>query len=256
MGAWGPGVFSNDTAADIRGDFRELLEDGLTPDRATQKLINASTSVDDPDDATSFWTGLAAAQMTLGVLQPLVRDRAVALIDAGGDLHMWTDAKLAAKRRAILERLRSQLLGPQKAPARIRRPKRIPSPVKIGEVFLLTLDNGRQARFHVLAMKEHRMGDFPIIELIDDRGRPFRQHYKQPDRWTKRSLAKDPWARYEIVSSRLKDLPGDTEITVVGETKPQPQATGFSYTSWRNVKREAERLIDEPDAHPKSGLFG
>jgi hypothetical protein len=29
--------------------------------------------------------------------------------------------------------------------------------VKVGEVFLLTLDNGRQARFHVLGMKEHRM---------------------------------------------------------------------------------------------------
>jgi Domain of unknown function (DUF4259) len=257
VGAWGTGIFSNDTAADIRGDLRELLEDGLTPDQATQKLVSdASTSVDDPDDATSFWTGLAAAQMSLGVLLPLVRDRAVALIDSGGDLHMWTDAKLAAKRRAVLEGLRRQLLGPQKAPVKVRKPKRIPCPVKPGEVFLLTLEDGRQARFQVLRIDEHRMGDFPIIELIDDRGRPFRRHFKQPDDLTKGLLKRDPLARFEIISGRFKDLPAGTEISVVGTTKPQPQATAPTYTSWRNLKREAKRLIDEPGAQPKSGLFG
>jgi hypothetical protein len=105
-------------------------------------------------------------------------------------------------------------------------------------------------------MDEHRIGDFPIIELIDDRGRPFRRHYTKPDDLTRGLLKRDPWARFEIVSGRLKDLPGDTEITVVATTKPQPLATAPTYTSWRNLKREATRLIDEPGAQPKSGLFG
>jgi hypothetical protein len=256
MGAWGTGVFSNDTAADIRSDFRELLEDGLAPEQATQKLVgDAGGSVEDPDDGLSFWTGLAAAQMALGVLQPMVRDRAVALIESGGDLHLWTDPKLAAKRRAVLERLRTQLLAPQKAPVKVRKPKRAPSPVSPGDVFLLTLDDGRQARFQVLAMEQHRMGDFPIVELIDDRGRPFRRYYKKPDDLTKRLMQRDPWARYEIVSS-VKDLPSEADITVVGTTKPQPQATAPTYISWRNLKRDAKRLIDEPDARPKRGIFG
>jgi hypothetical protein len=39
----------------------------------------------------------------------------------------------------------------------------------------------------------------------------------------KRLLALDPWARYGIVSSRLKDLPIDTEITVVGQPSRSPK---------------------------------
>jgi hypothetical protein len=247
MGAWGPGIFSNDTSADIRGDFRELLEDGLTPEQATERLIQgAGNAVDDQDDATSFWTGLAAVQMALRVLQPRVRDRAISLIDSGGDLALWDDRKVAAKRKAVLERLRSQLLGPQKAAVKVRRPKRIPSPVKAGDVFLLTLDDGRRARFRVMGMNEHRMGDFPIVELIDDRGRPFRQYYKNPDAMNRRH----PWARYHVVSSRLKDLPADATITVVGSAQVEPTAEAFTYTSWRNLTTDAQRLLDEPAAQP------
>ncbi len=247
MGAWGTAIFSNDTAADIRGDFRELLEDGVTPDRATQRLIEkGSDSVNDPDDGPSFWTGLAAAQMALGVLQPQVRDRAVLLIESGGDLHLWTDPKLAAKRRAVLDHLRTQLLGPQKSPVKVRRPKRVPSPVNVGDVFLLMLDDGQRARFRVLSMNEHRMGDFPIVELIDAKGRPFRLYYNNPALMFKR----EPWARYHVIS-RLKALPPHSEIEVVGKAKPDRTANPPTYISWQNLKADAQRLFKEPEAQPK-----
>ncbi|SRR5712691_1095313 len=247
MGAWGTGIFSNDTAADIRGDFRALLEDGLTADQATQRLIgNARDSVDDPDDGPSLWTGLAAAQMALGVLQPRVRDRAVLLIESGGDLHLWTDPKLAAKRRAVLEHLRAQLLGPQKSPVKVRTPKRVPSPVNVGDVFLVMLDDGRRARFRVLGMDKHRMGDFPIVELIDDMGRPFRLYYDNPALMFKR----EPWARYHVIS-RLKALPRPSEIEVVGKAKPDPTADPPTYISWLNLKADAQRLLNEPGAQPR-----
>jgi hypothetical protein len=32
VGTWGPGIFSDDTAADVRGDYRELVEDGVPDD--------------------------------------------------------------------------------------------------------------------------------------------------------------------------------------------------------------------------------
>ena len=37
MGTWGVAIFSDDLAADIRGDFRELIGDGLTPSEATAR---------------------------------------------------------------------------------------------------------------------------------------------------------------------------------------------------------------------------
>ena len=38
-GRRGTGVFSNDTAADVRDDWRELLLEGLDPQEATKRLM-------------------------------------------------------------------------------------------------------------------------------------------------------------------------------------------------------------------------
>jgi hypothetical protein len=86
MGTWGTGVFDNDLASDVRGEYRELLEDGTADAAATQEVLRSfAHAADDPDNGACFWTGLAATQMQLGRLDPTVRDRAVAVIDAGGD---------------------------------------------------------------------------------------------------------------------------------------------------------------------------
>lgn len=244
MGAWGAGVFSNDTAADIRGNLRELLEDGLAPEEATERLTSSAQGAeDDPDDATSFWTGLAAAQMALGVLQPRVRDRAVALIDSGGDVALFTDARIAAKRKAVLDNLRSQLLGPQKPPVKVRKPKPIPSPVVTGDVFLLSLENGRQARFRVLGIDQHRMGEIPIVELIDEHGRPFLEHK------VLRGM-RDQRARYRVVPRR-KDIPKPDELRVIGKAEPEPSADVRLYCVWPRLRESAERLLDDPAAAPR-----
>jgi hypothetical protein len=38
VGTWGPGIFSDDLAADVREDFRDLISQGLTPEEATERL--------------------------------------------------------------------------------------------------------------------------------------------------------------------------------------------------------------------------
>src|SRR6202049_1904435 len=156
MGSWGTGVFGNDLASDVRGEYRELLEDGTPDAEALQRVLRSfANKGDDPDSGPFFWTGLAAAQMELGRLNPAVRDRTVAVIDAGGDLHMWDETGLATKRRAVLAKLRGQLIGPQKAAVKVRPPRRVPCPVQAGDVFLLTLQDGRKARLRALRSEEH-----------------------------------------------------------------------------------------------------
>ena len=244
MGAWGAGVFSNDTSADIRGKLRELLEDGLSPEEATERLTSSAQGADDdPDDATAFWTGLAAAQMGLGVLQPRARDRAVALIDSGGDVKLFTDPKVAAKRKAVLDNLRSQLLGPQKPPVKVRKPKPIPSPVAAGDVFLLKLQNGRQARFRVLRIDQDRMGEIPLVELINEHGLPFLEHKLLGD-------VRDQRARYRVVPRR-KDIPKPDELQVIGKAELEPSADAWLYCVWPNLRDSAQRLLDDPDAAPR-----
>jgi hypothetical protein len=94
-------------------------------------------------------------------------------------------------------------------------------------------------------MNEHRMGDFPIVEIIDDEGRPLRRYYKSPGAMNPR----DPLARYQVVS-RLKALPTPIEIKVVGKASPDPEADPPVYTSWQNLKADVQRLLDEPSAQP------
>jgi hypothetical protein len=40
MGVWGTGLFSDDTAAEIRDSYQDYLGDGLSGVKATDKLIN------------------------------------------------------------------------------------------------------------------------------------------------------------------------------------------------------------------------
>jgi hypothetical protein len=257
MGSWNTGVFGNDLATDVRGEYRELLEDG-TPDADALRevLRNFANDVDDPDDGTCFWTGLAAAQMELGRLDPAVRDRTVTVIDAGGDLHMWEEAGFANKRRAVLAKLRGRLLGPQKAAVKVRPPRRVPCPVQAGDVFLLTLQDGRTARLRTLAVEPHRLGDIPLVEMIDDRGRPYRLFHLTDDprmtAWTRNQLA-----QWQVFDGRIKDIPTAENIQVIArQTPPKVAPQVMTSLGWRTLRMECARLLDEPNARPQHGLLG
>lgn len=234
VGYWSTAIFGNDLASDVRATYRELIEDGLPDDAARLKIEQEfAHSSGDPDNRASFWTAFAATQMELGRLDIRVRDQAIAVIDAGGDLHMW-DGKQQLSRRAAFEKLRGKLLGPQKRPVRPRPPKRRPSPVQAGDVFLMTLEDGRLARFRTLALHQSRLGDFPIVELIDNRGRPFLH-----SQWLVAEFGED--AHVQVV----------TRIAPP-KNVPMPTTSG----GWRALGSTAAKLLDNPHARPKRGLFG
>ena len=48
MGTWGPGLWSDDTAADVRDTYREALEGGLSDDDATAKVLAMVSTVFTP----------------------------------------------------------------------------------------------------------------------------------------------------------------------------------------------------------------
>ncbi len=68
MGAWGPGIFSDDTALDIKGDYRELLEDQVPEEEAMRRVIAEYAHLNDEEHV--LWLALAAAQSQLGRLAP------------------------------------------------------------------------------------------------------------------------------------------------------------------------------------------
>jgi hypothetical protein len=151
MGAWGPGLFSDDLARDVRADYRELIQDGVTDEDATRRIVERYLAEPaDPDEDPVVWLALAFTQSKLGRLDPAVRDRAVAVIDSGANLASWTEnPQQRAKRRAVLEKVRAQLVGPQPARRKLRRPSRHVTDLHVGEVLAYRGVNDRLALVRV-----------------------------------------------------------------------------------------------------------
>jgi len=91
MGTWGTAIFSDDTASDVRDEFRDLIGEGLSTEQATDKLLRQyAPSLDDPDDGPPFWLGLAVTQWKSGRLLERVKEKALEIIDSGADLKRWS----------------------------------------------------------------------------------------------------------------------------------------------------------------------
>ena len=84
MGAWGPALFSDDTATDGRDDYRDHVGDGLSGSAATDRLLSEwRSTLSDPDEGPVFWLALAATQWKCGRLEPRVLEKALEVISTG-----------------------------------------------------------------------------------------------------------------------------------------------------------------------------
>jgi hypothetical protein len=237
MGVWGTGLFSDDTACDIRNYYRELLEGGVEDSDATrQTLEKFEPYLEGPDDVALI--ALAVTQSKLGRLEPDVRDRALAIIDAGADLAVWEleNPKLAPKRRVVLEKARAQLTGLQPARKRVRPPKRELCGLAAGDVLALALPQG-QALLRVVKVHAHRLGETPVLEELDFDGAEV------PARNALERLG-------PRVNNRISFLdPSDTRVTAFVMQRIDWQGAGF-----RKVETIASRTGDDEGGMPSSGI--
>jgi hypothetical protein len=88
LGVWGPSLFSDDVACDVRDCYRQLLEDGVEDGAATEQTVEKFHSYLEESDGVAL-LALAVTQSKLGRLDPDIRDRALAVLDRGADLEMW-----------------------------------------------------------------------------------------------------------------------------------------------------------------------
>jgi hypothetical protein len=165
MGTWGTAIFSDDTACDVRDEFRDLIEEGLSTEHATDKLLTQyASSLDDADDGPPFWLGLALTQWKCGRLLERVKERALHIIDTGADLKRWSGD---AKRRVVLEKTRAQLLSPQPRPTRIRKRYQENNDWEVSELISYQTPHGKYAVLRVLGHATGSTGKHPIVELVD-----------------------------------------------------------------------------------------
>lgn len=169
MGAWGTGIFQDDTACDIRDDYRDHLGNGLSGQEATQKILaDYASSFSDSDESGVAWSALAAAQWKLGRLEPETLKHALGMIESGADLARWQqDPKGLRARQAVLAKLKTQLTSPQPPARKIAKRILCEWHLGVGELFAIRLLSGRQVIFRVTGTHTDKGGSYPQCELLD-----------------------------------------------------------------------------------------
>lgn len=269
MGAWGTAIFSDDTASEVRDEWREAVLDGLSPQDATDRLLKSfEEQLEDEETEKLFWMALAAAQMETGRLLRPVRDRALAIIDGGGDVERWRedgDAVLARQRARVLDRLAKKLRGPQPKPKRLRRPKALSVALEVGDVVRVRAQrDGEHDALVVVVGHDDGLAPgerYPIVAPLDWDG----DELPERDRIAALALLPDPISPEEplliLVSTfSKKDVLGPHlgEVVTHGvavDVQADPDRVR-RHMGWRVVAASAQeaqlmaRYRAETDGHP------
>ena len=96
MGAWGTGLFDDDTTCDVKDQFIEYIEEGNSAEEATKLILEEYVDEfdieEELEEMSLVYIDLAAIQLEKGCLQEEVRNKAIALIERGADLELWEEA--------------------------------------------------------------------------------------------------------------------------------------------------------------------
>jgi hypothetical protein len=246
MGTWGVGLYSDDSACDIRDDYKDILGGGISEPEATNQLIEQwKSELSDPDIAPVFWLALADVQWNLGRLQEQVKREALAVIENGSDLARWLpDKKLEIKRKAVLQRLQQKLNTAQPAQRRVRKRYIASTDWNLGDVYSFQLQSGKLAFLHVIGFHRDKGGKGPVCEILEWAGENV------PDKKTLEKtgyrFAKKPYqhlSQFLLGSLNTRDFQSERFNLIAQDVKPKQKCSGYSVILWRSIDEQFEQLF-------------
>jgi len=244
MGTLGTGIFDDDLAADVRGEYRDLIADGDSGPQATDTMLHAHRNVLTSSEAPTFWLALAATQWECGRLERRVLDEALAVLNRGSDLTRWSnDQKLLNSRRQVLERLRKRLSSPPPHQKRIRRRFRDNCEWEIGEVIAYRLTAGRLVLVRIVQHVTDSLGTYPLCELLDWIGAtPPAQDAVRRLPVRRQDWPTDPATdQFTITRATANELPAERVQRLGIKLTPSPVRAVQGSFSWKDLDRSLER---------------
>lgn len=244
MGAWGVAVFSDDLAADLREEFRDLIGDGLTSSQAVDKLIgDYASSINDADEKTVFWIALAVTQWKLGRLEDRTKNESLRIITSGEDLHRWENAKDRKKRAVVLEKVREQLLSPQPSAKRVPRRIKGANTWDVGELIGFQLQSGSWVLLRVIGHHEDKGGRYSVCELLHWVGTEF----PPVEQIAKMGIKREP-APHGISQFGFQDpVKSKDQVRVKRlelHSQPSQSPGGYTFLVWPYVDMLLKKLFD------------
>lgn len=173
MGTWGLTLFSDDFAADVQSDYKELIGNGCSPAQATDVLVQQYKDVvRDESESSVFWLALAVTQWKTGHVKESVIEKVISVIDTGAELKRWhDDGSLLKQRRRHLLRLKAQRLSAPPSPKRLPKVVKFESDWDVGELVSYQLESGDYVLFRVIGHHSDRGGRCSVCELLDWQGK-------------------------------------------------------------------------------------
>ena len=164
MGTWGPKLYQDDVAEEVRDYYKDQLRKGKKGKEITQDLVKQNEeTLSDSDDAPIFWFALADTQWSLGRLEDFVKEKALYYIREGSDMKRWeTDGpKNAEIRKKVLSELEQKLLLPQPPKKKIVQYHLYKCGWKVGDVFAYRLESN-------YANEKGIDGCYLLIQKVDE----------------------------------------------------------------------------------------
>jgi hypothetical protein len=247
MGAWGPAIFSDDLACDIRDDFKELIGDGYDSDQATKTLENEyQDSINGSDENSVFWFALADTQWKTGRLIERVLETTLEIIESGSDLERWKeDPTTLKKREAAIKKLKEQLLTDQPKEKRIPKVYREESTFNVGDIFSYQNKLESKVLFRVIGIHQDKGGRFPVCELLDwfDKELPVKNGLISKGKTDTNKLSKLKIRTFE--NDKTQFMLGETVAKykpkeewfelITTKSKSDQKCSGYSVIFWRNL---------------------
>lgn len=188
MGVWGTSLYSGDFALDLRAAVSAVARLPYEPAKLVDILCEQEPTAaryTDDEDYTTFWLVLADQFAKRGLLYESLRERALAIIDAGDDEAMlhelgMTPANLR-KRTLMLAELRARIVAgsvSQTSRKVLKQPQ--PLLMEVGDVLVYPTENGHCFNPYIPTRGAEgerywskRVPDGWAAMVIVDRGRAF-----------------------------------------------------------------------------------
>lgn len=266
MGAWGAGLYANDTTCDVKDIYMGYLMSQLSDEESHEKTMEKFREYLGTDEEPLFWYALADTQWRVGRLRPEVRAHAIEWLDRNGGLEFWEEsASKGAGWKKTMAALRERLDSPMPARKTVRAPRPVDeNPWQLNDVYAY--------QFHTEASKERGCyGKYMILQKIGEGRRlladvcmriqvldkmfdelpslddidglrilpldlPYRDNISKPMERYSTILPKDPiWMSVVIIAGNYRNYPRKY-LTFLGN-KPGPvNRSGYHDAGWNNVE--------------------
>lgn len=117
MGTWGPKLYEDDLAEDIKNEYEELLEKGKNNKEAIEDICQIyKEEIEDSDEKSIFWMVLADILYKHKNLTEFVKEKALKEIELGKNLERWKNEGSEEDyiiRKKEIEKLRKKLVSYQ-----------------------------------------------------------------------------------------------------------------------------------------------